>query len=147
MTEPATTDLPLWDWNDASLWADPYPALHRVRSVSPVCWHREVRHWVVTGYPEAARVLRSPHFGVGAERRERLEKLYGGDAFAYKYGRRQLVALDPPEHTKLRALVNSAFTRSRLERLRPFIRQLAASQLDGHSRGQVVDLTEILTQP
>ena len=37
---------------------------------------------------------------------------------------------EPPEHTRLRRLVTGAFARGHVERLRPRVRQLAASLLD-----------------
>ena len=38
---------------------------------------------------------------------------------------------EPPQHTRLRRAVSSAFNRGRVERLRPRVQSLAASLLDG----------------
>lgn len=43
---------------------------------------------------------------------------------------RSILSLDPPDHTRLRRLVSSAFTVRRIERLRPRVRQLVADLLD-----------------
>src|SRR5690348_17995680 len=41
-----------------------------------------------------------------------------------------IMALDPPEHTRLRTLVAKAFTQRRVEQLRPRIRELAEGLAD-----------------
>ncbi len=43
---------------------------------------------------------------------------------------RSILSLDPPDHTRLRRLVSSAFTVRRVERLRERVRQLVAGLLD-----------------
>ncbi len=44
--------------------------------------------------------------------------------------RNQMMENEPPEHTRLRRLVTGAFARGHVERLRPRVRELAASLLD-----------------
>ena len=44
---------------------------------------------------------------------------------------RNILSLDPPEHTRLRRLVQPAFTASAIEKLRPRIQAIAADLLDG----------------
>jgi cytochrome P450 len=63
-----------------------------------------------------------------------------------------LLTLDPPDHTRLRKLVNKAFTARRVAGLRPRVQEIAASLLDAMSReadaGSVeVDLIEAFAFP
>ena len=44
--------------------------------------------------------------------------------------RNQMMENEPPEHTRLRRPVAAAFDRGHVERLRPRVRELAASLLD-----------------
>jgi cytochrome P450 len=57
---------------------------------------------------------------------------------------RSILSLDPPDHTRLRRLVSSAFTIRRVERLRERVRQLVAGLLDDLAErgrdGEPVDL-------
>ena len=48
--------------------------------------------------------------------------------------RNQMMENEPPEHTRLRRLVTGAFARGHVERLRPRVRELAASLLDAVDR-------------
>jgi len=59
-------------------------------------------------------------------------------------GRHAILNLDPPDHTRLRRLLSSAFTMRRIERLRDRVRHLVADLLDDiaaeGASGQPVDL-------
>jgi cytochrome P450 len=56
--------------------------------------------------------------------------------------------LDPPEHTRLRALVGKAFTVRRVEQLRPRVEQIAADLLDAMLQaGPPADLMESFAVP
>lgn len=68
-----------------------------------------------------------------------------GDAIQDREDRRRsILGLDPPDHTRLRRLVSSAFTVRRVERLRPRIREIVEELLDqveaGGADGEAVDL-------
>ena len=59
-----------------------------------------------------------------------------------------IMALDPPEHTRLRTLVAKAFTQRRVEQLRPRIRELAEGMADALvTHGPPVDLVENFALP
>jgi cytochrome P450 len=59
-------------------------------------------------------------------------------------GRHAILNLDPPDHTRIRRLVSTAFTVRRVEQLRPRVRQLAGELLDdlaaAGAGGEPVDL-------
>lgn len=59
-------------------------------------------------------------------------------------GRHAILNLDPPDHTRIRRLVSSAFTVRRVEQMRPRIRELAQALLDeveaAGADGEPVDL-------
>jgi cytochrome P450 len=58
-----------------------------------------------------------------------------------------MLFLDPPDHTRLRALVTAAFTPRRIDRLAPRIEAIANALLDGVSGRPTFDLLEILARP
>ena len=43
----------------------------------------------------------------------------------------QMIFMDPPRHTALRALVSRAFTPGRVAQIEPFVRETARALLDG----------------
>src|SRR5262249_33761847 len=60
---------------------------------------------------------------------------------------RGLVYRDPPEHTRLRALVSRAFTRGAIERVRPRIQPLVDELLDRMEGQRDVDLVRDFAYP
>ncbi|MDX1711548.1 MAG: cytochrome P450 [Rhodovibrionaceae bacterium] len=118
---------------DPAVIHNPYPAMARLQAEAPVAWSEKLKAWIVTGYEPTRALLRdrrlssdriSPFFDhlPEAERR-RLEPLR--DHLA-----RWLVFMDPPGHTRLRALMNKAFTPRAVARLRGSVGEIVDDLLD-----------------
>lgn len=135
MTRPIGTDVEhargAWGAYDND---DPFPLFAAVRERGPV--HRVTladghTAWVVVGYDAARAALNDPRFSknmhaaLSSSEDVVAEGLPGPD-FA-----KHMLAVDPPDHTRLRRLVSGAFTPRRIERLRPHVEQMVADLLDG----------------
>ncbi|MET8976589.1 cytochrome P450 [Streptomyces sp. NPDC004539] len=98
--------------------------------------------WLVTRYADARSVLADPLFSRAAcvandEPREAPGQVNRG-----------LLAMDPPDHTRLRRLLAKAFTVQRMERMRPEVRALAERLADDMvAAGQPADLVESFALP
>src|SRR3954469_20962497 len=131
------TDAPLFNPFDPAFRADPYPFYARLRAAEPV--HVSPFGFVVLSrYEDVARTLRGAEFSRDVEananattdparelRRERLRQRRDAGTAA-----KNILNLDPPDHTRLRRLVSLAFTPSSIERLRPRIQSLVDAALD-----------------
>jgi cytochrome P450 len=105
-----------------SFFANPAPLLQRMRRDAPVYWSPRLGTWVVTRYRDVAWVVQDPAFSVdrgGSISRCLDDGVKDQLAWCTEYTLRWMVFADPPRHTRLRAAVHRAFTRSRLEHLRP----------------------------
>ncbi len=60
---------------------------------------------------------------------------------------RQMLFLDPPDHTRLRRLVSAAFTSQRIEMMRPRVEQIAHELLDSIEGRETVDLIPAYAWP
>src|SRR5712692_5314922 len=130
--------LSLYHLLDPEVLADPYPLYHRLRTEDPVHWDSFLHAWVVTRYPDVIRVLH--HFS--ANRTPTPEQLSAMNLSALnpiaQVMVRQMLFMDPPDHTRLRALASAAFTSSRVERLRSHIQEIADTLIEGViSRGRM----------
>src|ERR1051325_3212248 len=111
---------------------DPYPFYHRLRARDPVYFSFIFQGWILTRYADIVSVLQSPGFSVERERSnlfKRLGPLRGLDPDFAQAVTRSLLMVDPPDHTRLRGLVNKAFSPRMVERLRPRIEQIAGELL------------------
>jgi cytochrome P450 len=104
---------------DPQVQARLYDFYDDLRADAACRWDRTLRAWVVTSYALAASAAVDPRLSsvrypdvdaVPAELRPLVEVLS-----------RQMLYRDPPDHTRLRALINRAFTARAVQRLRPGI--------------------------
>ncbi|HJQ45167.1 MAG TPA: cytochrome P450 [Amycolatopsis sp.] len=131
----------------------PHAAYQRLRveaPVRPAIMPRGLRVWLVTAYSDAKALLADPRLSKDNGRvRELFEARVpsnGGPAFASSLAAHMLNT-DPPDHTRLRKLVNKAFTAGTVSRLRPRIGQIADELLDEVAAAASVDLLESFAFP
>lgn len=109
-----------FDFSDPATLADPYPLYHALRAAGPVVRVPE-EHWVVTGYDAVAAALHEPRLS-SASMRSRVplypEPLRARAAAIAAQLELMMVLCDPPEHTRIRHLMNRAFTPHAVESLR-----------------------------
>jgi cytochrome P450 len=130
--------------------ADPYPLLAQLRSESPVYWSDTVQGWVLTGYEEAAAVLRDA--SMSSNRHTDARTLLPPEAreemrFVREHTSLMMGTSDPPKHTRLRALVNKAFTPSMVEGMRFRIQEIANGLLDTVIANGKMDLIRDFAYP
>ena len=121
----------------ADYFADPYSVHARLRArrpVTPVVLPGGTGTWLITGYAEARAALADP----------RLSKHMPGwhpepDSIFAALDLHMLNS-DPPDHERLRKLVNKAFTARRVQRLRPRISAITAGLLEDMSTRTEADL-------
>jgi cytochrome P450 len=122
--------LSLYHLLDPAVLANPYPLYKQLREEDPVHWDPFLYAWVVTRYSDVVHVLH--HFS--ANRTPTPEQLSTMGLSALnpiaKVMVRQMLFLDPPDHTRLRALASAAFTPRRVEQLRSHIQEIMDGLLD-----------------
>jgi cytochrome P450 len=92
---------------------NPWPLYDEFRRTSPLLHEPRSGLWLVFDYENVKRVL------------------HDHDAFSSRHGPAEwMVFLDPPRHTKLRALISQGFTPKSVADLEPRIRELAGELLD-----------------
>jgi pimeloyl-[acyl-carrier protein] synthase len=119
--------LPLFNPLDERFRADPYPSYHRYRAEDPIHWAGAPDHdgagiWFLFRYMEVMAALRNPTL-------VRDPKIQPPDPLGAALTSWMLFR-NPPDHTRLRSLVNKAFTRRMAERLQPAIEDTADFLLD-----------------
>ncbi|MGM0363782.1 cytochrome P450 [Streptomyces jietaisiensis] len=133
----------LFDWEFA---ANPYPAYAWLRTHSPV--HRTrlpsgVEAWLVTRYADARRALADPRLSKNPAHHDEPAHARGRTGIP---GERKaelmthLLNIDPPDHTRLRRLVSTAFTPRRVAEFAPRVQELTDRLIDGFAARGEADL-------
>ena len=117
---------------------DPYPVYAALRARDPVHRSRLLKAWLFTRHGDVAAILSDHrHFGndprTGTLTSRQHAILPPPDEFT-------MLLLDPPDHTRLRALVNKAFTPKAVSDLEPRIRAILGSLLDAIEDPAAFDL-------
>jgi cytochrome P450 len=115
------------DLGDPAVVADPYPSFRRARAQAPVQWHEGLGLWLAFTHAEANAVLRDRRLGRIWRDKEPAER-FGSFNLIH---RNAILEMEPPDHTRLRRLISAAFARGHVERLRPWVQELANSLTDG----------------
>jgi cytochrome P450 len=108
---------------------NPFPVYDQVRSGSPVLHDPSSGLWMVFDYEGVKQVLSD------------------SETFSSRYGPDWLIFLDPPRHTKLRALIQRAFTPRSVANLEPRIRELSCRLLDQTIERGAMDLAADFAVP
>jgi len=125
------------DIKSPSFKANPYPVYARLRAEQPVfplrSGMRGQKTWLVTRYDDVNNLLRDdehfakdPKNAMTPEQYAKAPKLPG----LFKALSRGLLQIDPPDHTRLRALVHKSFTPRLVEKMRAETETLTNELLD-----------------
>jgi cytochrome P450 len=113
---------------------DPYTYFARLREIDPVHWNERWGGWLVTRYDDVVRAFRDPERLSSDRMAHFVRELSPYDqerlSILIRYFSRWLVFTDPPYHTRVRMLVNKAFTPTSVERLRPRVREIVHELVD-----------------
>ncbi|MCY1062068.1 cytochrome P450 [Nannocystis sp. SCPEA4] len=132
--------------------ADPFAAYARLRRLGPVLHWRSwfTESLVITRYEDVMNVLRDPR--IANDRRNvadggkgPLERWWMPSIMKLFLG--SMVMKDPPDHRRLRNLVQKAFTPAMVERLNGRVEQITADLLDAAANRPVLDLIADLALP
>jgi cytochrome P450 len=121
------TTTQTFDWRSPAFLADPYAHYKALREAAPIHFRdaaasvSEVGGYVLTRYNDMVGALRD-HDRFSAERQ-------GGPQIDQDVPR-SMLGSDPPHHTRLRTLVNKAFTPRMVERWRKRVEEVVETWLD-----------------
>jgi cytochrome P450 len=130
---------------DATFRTDPHPVLARLRRDEPVHYDGVINRWVLTRHDDVERVLRDRTMSLDPHKAN--EGTYMRLFLPARGQAANMLFSDPPDHTRLRALVNKAFTPRAVERLAPRIRRIIGELLDHVAEGEDFDLIEAFAGP
>ena len=114
---------------------NPYRTYTHLRAAAPLHWADKFRAgaWLVTRYADVLAGLHDPR--LSSRRSHTLTAALPSDVQAEFSTFNQIFSkwmlfLDPPEHSRIRQLLNKEFTPNMIQRLRPRIQQVVDSLLD-----------------
>lgn len=106
---------------------DPYETYRRLRDEAPAYWNPDLSFWALSRFDDVLAAFRdygtySSAGGVALEARRPIDR--ANPVF------QQLIEIDPPEHTALRALVSRVFTVRRVAAMEDEVRRIVNRYID-----------------
>lgn len=120
--------MTLFDPTDPAFRQNPYPVYAALRAQAPVAFWEERNLWLLSRWADCNTILRDLRFGNDPAG---LDMLFQ----------------NPPDHTRLRSLMQKAFTPRRIELLRDQIQTITDGLLDQVQGEREVDLITALAYP
>ena len=121
---------------------NPFPLFARLQREAPVHWSAPLRGWVVTRHEDCKAILLDKRFSAArmqpffnalpAEQRAQLRELEASVSL-------WTVFLDPPDHTRLRRLLNRGFTSRAVNAMAPRIAEIVHETLDAVTGRDAID--------
>jgi cytochrome P450 len=128
-----------------SVYTDPYPTYERLRDKDPVHWSPLMDSWVFSRYKHVDGILRD-HKRFSNDTSKRGNPSHIDESFDLA-NQPSMLFRDPPDHTRLRALVSRAFTPAVVEGLAGHIRAIADDLLEQIDDPSAFDLMEAIAAP
>jgi pimeloyl-[acyl-carrier protein] synthase len=129
---------------------NPYPSYRALREADPVFWFENLQTWVLTAYDDILSVLRDyAHFSSDRSRANNLiiRQMEAQQDQSLLRRTATILSADPPSHTRMRALVNKAFTPRVVEEMRPHIQEITDSLFDALPEPGRMDVMADLAMP
>jgi len=135
--------------------ANPYPTYEYLRSHHPIYYRPERKDWVLTRYADVVEVLKNPSFGRSQQglanlmtaKQEQIHKFLSLRQESQRLMKLWLVLRNPPDHTRIRQLLRSPFTPSRIQTLRSRIQAQVDDLIDRIKYLGKMDIIDDLAYP
>ena len=121
--------------NDKTLIASPYSSYQKWRDENPIWWSDgDLKGWVLSRYDDVRTVMKDA-------------KTFSSKSMGEMESQTVTLPLltdDPPRHTQLRAIVNTAFTTRTLKVMESGVKDLAEELLDAMISGDEIHVTLVI---
>ncbi|WP_288430084.1 cytochrome P450 [uncultured Agrobacterium sp.] len=123
------------DARNPAFYSNPNAAYAQLHAHCPTFYWEEQKQWFFTGYDHVNALLRDRRFGrqilhIATREELGLPEPLEHTAHFDAAERHSLLEIEPPEHTRLRTLVNRAFVSRHVDKMKPEIEALAHGLID-----------------
>lgn len=136
-----------FDLNSAEFLANPYPVYDQMRSDDPIHWSAQNSYWLLTRYADIVSLIHSEQLSSNriiahSDRMPPAIKEKFRPFFTAVSS--WMLMVDPPDHTRLRGLVNKAFTPGVVANMQSLIQELVDDMLARvQPRGRMDVITDL----
>ena len=130
--------------------SNPYPFYDRLRTEDPIHWSERFGSWLLTRYSDVSATLRDPRLSAnrtGVFMKQLPESMSQNLQPLRDHLATWMSHSDPPNHTRLRALVSKAFTPGMVESMRSHIQEIVDELVDAVRDKHEIDIIRDIAYP
>ena len=139
-------EAPFFNPFDPDFKRDPYPSVRELRETEPV-HQTPLGNYILTRYADVVSILRDPSMSSDFRNSVTFQQFRELSPTIPEDRQPSLLFLDPPDHTRLRTLVNKAFTARRIEQLRLRVQEVVDELIAAARERGEMDIVEDLAYP
>lgn len=139
-----------YDLDSPEFLANPYPVFDQLRSSDPIFWSEENSYWILTRYADITSLIQNEHLSsnrIGAHAGRMSQEARESFRPFFNAVTSWMLMVDPPDHTRLRGLVNKAFTPGVVENMRGLVQDLVDKMLAAVKEQGRMDVITDLANP
>lgn len=145
-------DPAIFDPGSPAFQQNPYPVLHTLREATPLFFNERSQQWTVTRFDLVHALLRDRRLGrtyTHVASHAEMNRPAPDDRWADFHASEQhsLLNLEPPDHTRIRALLAKVFTPSSVANMRPYLDERSAQILMRAYDHEHIDLLRDYAMP
>jgi cytochrome P450 len=131
----------------------PFPYYEAMRSQDPIHFDEKIKTYIVSRHEDILKALAQPLvFSSGLGFKAQSRQAYEDEIEAYYRSHgvpklEHIVTSDPPYHTRIRSLMDKAFTAHRIASMESYINEVANELIDGFVDDGKVDIVERFALP
>jgi cytochrome P450 len=125
----------------------PYATYSRLREENPIVFYPDLNAWFLTRYDDVEGILKEPHLQNSATGGANAGELPDVVREFMELRNNWLFAMDPPRHTRVRALVHKAFSPARIRDLRSVVQRITDELLDEVEDAGRMDIIKDFADP
>jgi pimeloyl-[acyl-carrier protein] synthase len=139
-----------YDLNSDEFIRNPYPVYDQLRANDPIFWSAENNYWILTRYVDIVSLIQDKHLSsnriaahasrMPVEAKQHFRPFFNAVSS-------WILMIDPPDHTRLRALVSKAFTPRVVENMRRLIENLVDGMIEKVRPNGGMDVITDLANP
>lgn len=134
----------LFDPRSSEFRANPYPTYDYLRSHHPFYYRSDRKDWIVTRYSDVLTILSSHKFGRREKKADKtqppLPHFLQARRNSQKLMKLWLLLLNPPDHTRIRRVLQSAFTPAKIQSLKAYIQSRVNSLITLATSSKEIDI-------
>lgn len=130
------------DWLRPEIVKDPHPYFHELRSKDPVHWNTIWKGWIITKYEDVVALAQDPRISANRLNEKVVAKMPEEGRKVAELMLNWIVLMDPPDHTRVRKVLQKAFTPRSIMKMQEYAEEVVNEALDALEGRREIDLLE-----